>query len=152
MKKLIFITIMLLSTLASAYQEVSLYSPPLTSGKYYIIMPYSMRYYIGDEVGFTTWDKLHYDITCYITNTRYLYDENKCSKFGWNCWEYTLNCQVTESTQFEGDVKYTDLRGYRMNGTLRWTRDSAGSTDIYCYNKSGLSVVKRVNDPQYCNQ
>lgn len=154
MKKLIFIAIMLFSSLAFAYKEVSLYSPPLVSGKYYIIAPEAMYQNIGDDLAFNTWDKSYpyYTITCYITNRRYLYDDSRCSKYGSNCYEYTLDCSVSKRTQFYADdVKYTDLRGYRTDGTLRWTRDSAASTDIYCYDKNGMNVIKRVNNPKYCN-
>ncbi len=151
MKKLIFITIMLLSALACAYEEVDLYMAPPVSGEYSIIVPDNMRYNIGDDLTFTTWNNSYDSVECYITDTRFYYDENKCRKFGSSCREYTINCTVEKRTQFyRTGVKYTDWRGYRTDGTLKWSRDRLGSTDIYCYDKSGMSIVKRVNDPYYC--
>ena len=150
MKKLILITIMLLSTVVCAY-EVDLYMQPPVSGKYSIIVPNSMRYNIGDNLTFTTWNNSHDSVECHIIHTNFYYDENKCWKFGSSCFEYTLNCTVKARIQFyAAGVKYTDKKGYRTDGTLKWSRDEVGSTDIHCYDKSGMSVVKRVNDPYYC--
>ena len=141
---------MLLSTVACAY-EVDIHMPPPVSGKYSIIVPSSMRYNIGDNLTLNTWNNSYDSVECHIIHTDFHYDEKKCWKFGSSCFEYTLNCTVKARIQFyAAGVKYTDKKGYRTDGTLKWSRDKAGSTDIYCYNKSGMSVVKRVNDPYYC--
>lgn len=167
MKKLIFITIMLLSTLACAgacdswsYRNgVDGSIVPTRSGTYYAIdedRTYSDGTYmsVGKGFSYTGWEdsfwyKAHV-ISCKIT------DIEPTSGDTWgeykSCYLLTLHCDVTERMQFyaDGIVTYYDLQGYRNNGTLKWSRDKAGSTDIYCYDKSGLSVMKRVNDPQYC--
>lgn len=170
MKKLIFITIMLLSTLACAgdwgcdkwsYENyIDGTNMPDNNGTYYAISDdntYSdgTPMSIGKGFQYTGWKnyfsyKAH-DISCEITDivpkSGIMYGKYK------SCYVLTLHCDVSERMQFyaDGIVTYYDLQGYRNNGTLKWSRDKAGSTDIYCYNKSGLSVVKRVNDPQYCN-
>lgn len=166
MKKLIFITIMLLSTLACAgacdnYNDDFPRSyPPKKSGTYTQIS--STNTYsdgtvktVGGGIMYDSWeDSFWYrahNISCTITDIkiRTQYDDYNGYK---SCYAYTIDCSVSERMQFyaDGIVTYYDLQGYRNNGTLKWSRDKAGSTDIYCYDKSGLSVVKRVNDPQYC--
>jgi hypothetical protein len=167
MKKYVFITIMILSSLVFAgvcdsWSYTNSVTPdvtPIKSGKYYAIstgLTFSTGermtkgtgfYYLDwkDNFWFTT-----HEISCSITDIESKFEYH----LSWNesCYLITLNCSVLERTQFyAADVKYTDLKGYRTDGTLQWTRDTIGSTDIHCYNKSGMTIVKRVNDPQYCN-
>lgn len=137
---------------------LSQYYTPSEDGDYYIVSSsntYSdgTRMETGMSFEYTNWKsdaryKSHW-ITCLITTdpelvrNYYPYEES--------CYVLTAHCTIIEKTQFwEAGVKYTELKGYRSNGTLRWARDEAGSTDIYCYNSSGMSIIKRVNDPQYC--
>lgn len=166
MKKIVFTTIILLSSLVFAgvcdsWSYTNSATPqfvPIKSGKYYAIskdITYSNgeRMVKGNGFIYTRWeDDLWYTthwISCSITDI-----EKKIAteyKYHQSCYLITLDCSVLERTQFyAADVKYTDLKGYRTDGTLQWTRDKIGSTDIYCYNKSGMTIVKRVNDPQYC--
>lgn len=165
MKKLILITIMILSSFVYAricdswpYRGVTSNITPIKSGEYYAIT--KDFYYsngelikIGKSFMYSNWENdfwynTHW-ISCKITNIEPKSDSDNFQDEG--CLLLTLDCSVEERTQFyTNDVKYTDLKGYRKNGTLQWSRDKVGSTDIYCYNKSGLSVVSRVNDPQYC--
>ena len=154
MKKLFLITIMLLSTLACAY-EVDLHMPPPVSGKYSIIVPNSMRYNIGDDLTFTTWNNSYDSVECHIIHSHFYYDENKCWKFGSSCFEYTLDCDVQERAQFynanyTASITYTELKGHRSDGTLKWSRDRIGSTDIYCYDRNGMTIIKHVNNPYRC--
>lgn len=149
MKKLIFITIMLLSTLACASIIDAVY-PPTRSGRYVVYvddLKYSDGTYIkvGNSFMFTAWKDTkwyeYHDILCKIV------DINVTN----SSYALSLNCTVEESIQFYlSNATYYDLKGYRTNGTLKWSRNEVGSTDIYCYDKSGMSVVKRVNEPYYC--
>ena len=169
MKKLILITIMLLSTLACARHEcstlgysntVSSYSSPSKSGTYYAI-DHDLTYSDGTDIEIgkyfmysawkdVTWYNYH-RISCKITDIESKHEYNEYWQKYEYCYLLTLDCTVEERTQFYlSDVTYYDLNGYRTDGTLKWSRDKAGSTDIYCYNKSGMSVIKRVNDPYYC--
>lgn len=137
--------------------------PPITSGKYYAISKHNTYtngepMVTGNAFEYTNWhNDLWYNthwISCSIMDIvpqiqyDFVFDDYVVT----NCYRITLNCSVTERTQFyTSDVNYTDLKGYRSDGTLKWERDKIGSTDIYCYNSSGITIIKRVNDPQYCN-
>lgn len=177
MKKLFF-AIMLLSNLVFAgicdswsyANHVTSSFPPIKSGKYYAISSdntYSDGSRIKNEDYFlyTAWkDDIWYNthwISCSVNNieykaereTRYFQSVGSVEYTTKSCYLLTLNCTVSERTQFyAADVKYTDLKGYRKDGTLKWTRDEIGSTDIYCYNNTGMTIIKHVNDPQYCKQ
>lgn len=167
MKKLNFIAPILLSSLVYAGEcdfwnysnHVDDLVKPIRSGKYVAISKtntYSngLPIKIGGTFWYTAWeDSPWYKsnwISCSVTNVK--------SKFGRDygspddhCYLISLNCSVEERLQFyNANVKYSDLKGYRRNGSLKWTRDKKGSTDIYCYDKYGINVVKRVNDPYYC--
>lgn len=170
MKKIIIITILLLSSIAfsgvcnswSYKNSVDDVITPTESGKYYAITK-NNTFSNGESIeigkGFSynkwkndLWYKTHW-ISCSITNIEPKAGYSFGEIFGdyESCFLITLDCSVEERTQFyDTDVKYTDLKGYRRDGTLQWTRNEIGSTDIYCYNKSGMNIVKRVNDPQYC--
>lgn len=153
MKKLIFITITLLSTLVCA-SRVDSYTLPKKSGSYYTYSDDLKSYdgrdiKVGDSFWYTAWEdntwyKSNY-IRCKITNIDSLT----------SLYILHLDCTVDGRVQFYNDnytasITYTDLKGHRSDGTLKWSRDSIGSTDIHCYDKSGMYVVKRVNDPYYC--
>ena len=153
MKKLILITIMLLSTLACA-SRLDSYTLPTKSDRYTAYVN-DLKYSDGTDIEVGkffmynawedyTWYKYNW-ISCKITDIKSEYDTYQQE------YDLTLDCTVEERTQFYlSDVTYYDLNGYRTDGTLKWSRDKAGSTDIYCYNKSGMYVIKRVNDPYYC--
>lgn len=167
MKKSFFITIILLSSLVFAgvcdswsYSNgVNGSIVPKRTGKYYAIdddNTYSNgeRILKGNSYAYTAWeDDFWYNthwISCKVKDIepKSEYIDLYSKKY---CYLITLYCDVSERTQFyKDDVKYTDLKGYRRDGTLKWTRDKIGSTDIYCYNKSGMVIIKHVNDPQYC--
>lgn len=167
MKKIIF-AIMLLSSLVFAgvcdswsyTNNVTSNMPPIKSGKYYAISSdntYSdgSRIKIEDYFLYTVWkDDFWYNthwISCKVKDIEPKHEYNSFLEKYESCYLLTLYCDVSERTQFyDDDVKYTDLEGYRTDGTLRWTRDKVGSTDIYCYNKSGMTIVKRVNNPKHC--
>ena len=150
MKKLILITIMLLSTLAFA-SRVDQWTLPTESGKYHTHVE-ELKYSDGEDIevgkGYiytawknTKWYKFHW-IECTITDIISINDSLHVLR---------LDCIVSERAQFGlPNVTYYDLNGYRTNGTLKWSRDEVGSTDIHCYDKSGMTVVKRVNNPSYC--
>lgn len=152
MKKLILITIMLLSTLTCAY-ALDPFSPPTKSGRYLEYVK-DLKYSDGTDIEVgksymlskwedTKWYQYH-RILCKITDIDTIDD---------SFYVLGLYCTVEERIQFYGDrsnVTYYDLNGYRTNGTLKWSRDEVGSTDIHCYDKSGMTVVKRVNNPSYC--
>ena len=151
MKKFIFITIMLLSTLACA-SRLDAGTPPTKSGRYTTYVN-DLKYSDGTdiEVGksymYTLWEDTkwynYHWISCEIADIDTIDD---------SFYVLGLDCTVEERIQFgyRSNVTYYDLNGYRTNGTLKWSRDEAGSTDIHCYDKSGMSVIKRVNDPYYC--
>lgn len=164
---LIFIAIMLLSTHASAgvcdswgyANGLDGSIGPTSSGTYYVVdknRTYSDGTYMSVGKGFeytgwkdSFWGKAH-DISCKITDIEstggYTFGEYK------SCYLITLHCDVSERMQFyaDGIVTYYDLQGYRNNGTLKWSRDKVGSTDIYCYDKNGIGITKRVNNPAFC--
>lgn len=134
------------------------YWPPTEDGDFYIVSSsntYSdgtlMR--TGGGFEYTAWKstafyKSHW-ISCTLTTDADLVKDYW--PYERTCYLLTAHCTITEKTQFwTTGVKYTELKGYRSNGTLQWSRDEEGSTDIYCYNNSGMNIVKRVNDPQYC--
>ena len=73
------------------------------------------------------------------------------------CRINVLKCDVTEIPQFYWNngtevipVYYYTLRDYRSDGTLAWTRERSYSTDISCYDMSGMDVIKKVNNPKAC--
>ena len=154
MKKLILMTIMLLSTLACAYSiELDYQTPPNKSGRYisYLV---TLKYVdgtdmeVGQDFMYTSWKDTkwfeYHWISCKIssihsTNPIYL----------------VLDCTVEEREQFyngnhTASITYQDLKGHRSDGTLKWSRDSIGSTDIYCYDRNGMTIIKRVNNPYRC--
>lgn len=167
MKKLNFISTILFSSFVYAgncdswsyRNSVDGVIEPTRSGKYVAFSnsnTYSngMPIEIGGSFMFTSWeDSPWYKsnwISCSVTNIELKFGHDYGSSTD-PCYLISLNCSVEERLQFyNANVKYSDLKGYRRNGSLKWTRDKVGSTDIYCYDKSGISVVKRVNDPQYC--
>lgn len=168
MKKLILITIMLLSTLVCASKDsdlcrelryrqvISAICPPLESGTYFTV-DNDLKYTdgtdkkVGDDFYYLRWEddpwyKSHW-ISCKITDFEFRQSHDY--------YLITLDCTVEERTQFfnanyTAYITYTDLKGHRSDGTLKWSRDEIGSTDIYCYDKSGMTIVKHVNDPYYC--
>ena len=120
--------------------------PPLVSGTYFTFYN-DLKHAdgtdikVGDKYHPSAWDddqwcKSHF-ISCEITDISSLQSDDG--------YQITVVCNVQGKIQF-----------FRKNGTLKWSRDEVGysdfhSDDIYnCYNKSGVSVVKRVNDPYYC--
>ena len=168
MKKLILITIMLLSTLACAsidsdmcyearyHHAIAAACPPLVSGTYFTFYV-DLKYVdgtdrkVGDKYYPLNWEDDPWSrshlISCEIANI------DTSQRDGW--YRFEIECTVQGRIQF-----------FRKNGTLKWSRDEVGSTDIYytdiykfydkyndiynCYDKSGVNVVKRVNDPYYC--
>lgn len=153
MKKLILITITLLSTLVCA-SRVDSYTLPKKSGSYYAYSD-DLKYSdgrdikVGNSFWYTAWEdntwyKSHY-IRCNITNIDALT----------SLYILHLDCTVQELPQFYNDnytasITYTDLKGHRSDGTLKWSRDSIGSTDIYCYDRNGMTIIKHVNNPYRC--
>jgi len=78
----------------------------------------------------------------------YGYDENEQD---WvSCYIITVYCEIKDRTQFIEGIKWNTKVGYRENGTRKWSRIESGSNDINCYDRNGMKVVKRVNDPYYC--
>lgn len=154
MKKLILIIIMLLSTLVCA-SRVDSYTLPKKSGKYHAYVN-DLKYSDGTDIKVGnsfwyaawedyTWYKSHY-IRCEITDIDSINDSFHVLR---------LDCTVQEFPQFYNDnytasITYTDLKGHRSDGTLKWSRDSIGSTDIYCYDRNGMSIIKHVNNPYRC--
>lgn len=135
------------------------YFPPTKSGTYTQIS--STNTYsdgtiksVGKGIMFPSWEdtdfyKQHW-ISCSITDIEHKSQYNEYSGYE-SCYVYTINCSVSERTQFyAANVSYTTLQGYRDDGTRKWSRDEPGSTDISCYNNTGMYVTKRVNDPYYC--
>lgn len=132
--------------------------PPRSNGKHYLISQ-TDKYSNGNPIliGLSLsmdnwyrsfWGKAH-NISCTVDDIEgksgYTYGELK------SCYLITLDCSVEERLQFySAGVTYYQLSGYRNDGTLLWSRNEAGSTDIYCYDKSGMHATKRVNDPYYC--
>lgn len=93
----------------------------------------------------------YHSVSCSISNIEHVYQYEPDGGIE-TCYVITIDCSVTERTQFfRSNVKYTDLNGYRTDGTLKWSRLNYGSTDIICYDENGINVIKRVNDPYYCN-
>lgn len=168
MKKIVFITIILLSSIVFAgvcdsWSYTHYVDPVITpskTGKYYTISDnntYSNgeRILTGKYFSYNAWeDNFWYNthlISCKVKDIEPKKGYNSFLEKYESCYLLTLYCDVSERTQFyKDDVKYTDLKGYRTDGTLRWTRDKIGSTDIYCYDKSGMTIIKRVNDPFFC--
>ena len=148
---------MLLSTLACA-SRVDSHTLPKKSGSYYTYSD-DLKYSDGTDIevgkyfNYSRWEddlwyKSHW-ITCKITDITpdYLYNEH--------CYRLTLDCSVHERAQFynanyTASITYTDLKGHRSDGTLKWSRDSIGSTDIYCYDRNGMTIIKHVNNPYRC--
>lgn len=169
MKKSFFITIILLSSIVFAgvcdswsySNSVNSLIVPTKTGKYYAISDdntYSNgeRILKGNYFQYAAWEDVFWYnthwISCKVKDIKPKSEYNRFYEKYESCYLLTLYCDVSERTQFyKDDVKYTDLKGYRRDGSLKWTRDKIGSTDIYCYNKSGMAIIKRVNDPQYCN-
>ena len=132
---------------------------PVKSGNYKTVLSKN-RFSNGDPIvigsgfNFNNWEKYdtYTSISCKVIDIdmcdEYEYrSSNRISKY-----EYTLECTVTDKIQFyyPKEITYKELKGYRNDGTLLWTRDRVGSTDISCYSKNGLYTVKRVNSPSYC--
>lgn len=131
---------------------------PLKSGKYKAIS--SSNTYsngelvtIGNNFSYTAWDNEFYNISCKVIDINTCYQYKHFSAGTESYYQFTLVCSVSDKIQFYSPktIYYKDVKGYRNDGTLQWTREQAGSTDITCYSKNGLSVVKRVNSPKYCN-
>ena len=154
---------MLLSTLVCASygcvefgsNAVDSYTLPSKSGTYYAAeddITYSdgTDIEVGKYFWYSKWEddpwyKYHF-ISCKVADIKI--------KYG-GCYTIKLDCTVQELTQFynanyTASITYTELKGHRSDGTLKWSRDSIGSTDIYCYDKSGMTAVKHVNNPYYC--
>ena len=167
MKKIVFITYLFSSIVFARVCDSWSYSNgvndlivPIKTGKYYAISDdntYSNgeRILTGKYFQYTAWeDNFLYNthwISCKVKDIEPKSEYNRFYEKYESCYLLTLYCDVSERTQFyKDDVKYTDLKGDRRDGTLKWSRDEIGSTDIYCYNKSGMTIIKHVNDPQYC--
>lgn len=163
MKKLILITIMLLSTLVCASygcsefgsNAVDSYTLPSKSGTYYAAdddLTYSDgtdievgKYFMYSKWKDDPWYKYHF-ISCKVADIEIKYGD---------CYTIKLDCTVQELAQFynanyTASITYTELKGHRSDGTLKWSRDSIGSTDIYCYDRNGMTIIKHVNNPYRC--
>lgn len=148
------------ASICSGYSSnIGAYDLPHRTGYYTFISrgnTYSngTDYEVGRTIMWNDWEdydfyKSHL-IDCTIRNIQphndYDYERNPRS-----CYELSIHCTVSEKTQFYSEgVTYSQLRGYRYDGTLKWTREKPGSTDISCYAKSGMYVVSRVNNPASC--
>ena len=173
MKKLFLITIMLLSTLVCARHEcselgysntISSHFSPVKSGTYYAIdndLKYSdgTNIEVGNFFSYTAWeDAKWYNshwISCKITDIVPKKEYNEYWQKYEYCYLLTLDCTVQERAQFynanyTASITYTELKGHRSDGTLKWSRDSIGSTDIYCYDRNGMTIIKHVNNPYRC--
>lgn len=144
-------------TIGSANYVDALFNP-LKSGEYKTLsidnkFSNGSTVKIGDGFVYTKWENnLYLTINCKVTNINICY-QYKYNSAGLDArYEYTLDCTVSDKIQFYSPkiIYYKDVKGYRNDGTLQWSRESAGSTDITCYSKNGLSIVKRVNNPGYC--
>lgn len=131
---------------------------PLKSGKYKAISKsntYSSGKLItvGGSFSYTDWDNEFYSISCKVIDINTCYQYKQFSGGTESYYQFTLDCSVSDKIQFYSPktIYYKDVKGYRNDGTLQWTREHAGSIDITCYSKNGLNVTKRVNSPKYCN-
>ena len=165
MKKLITL-ILIIASFANAmciqsYREdyISSFRAPVKSGNYKTVMPRNHfsngdPITIGSGFSFNFWKESqpYTSIICSVI------DIDMCKEYDYSNsnliskYEYTLECTVTDKIQFyyPKEITYKELKGYRNDGTLLWTRERVGSTDITCYSKNGLNEVKRVNSPVYC--
>lgn len=161
MMKKIFSIILLLAVFVMAQKcNVQSYGlsvdydlPPYSSGTYYYLEKGNKldKYKEGNFFRFTTWHSEQWYRSCIIENVTFKagYDGPYSFSEYIVCTVLQLDCKVKELEQFTG-IKYTDINGYRLNGTLRWSRTSKGSTDIFCYDKNGIGITKRVNNPAFC--
>ena len=111
---------------------------------------------------YPTWAKIddwkYYDVKCKLIKQGYEYGEDAYDYLrNKRCIINFLECTVTEIPQFYWyngkefiDIYYYTLRGNRSNGTLAWIRTYNGAPDYYCFDKSGMNIIKRVNDPKAC--
>lgn len=160
MKKM-FSIILLLATFVFAQQcNVNSYGShvdydfwPFTSGTYYYVEKGNKLdvYKEGNFFEFASWQSEGWYRSCRIKNVTFTAGYDGPYSFSEHivCTVLQLDCTVKELDQFPG-IKYTDMNGYRPNGTLRWSRTSKGSTDIFCYCKNGINITKRVNNPAFC--
>lgn len=105
---------------------------------------------IGSWIMKSTWQIPSLNTSCKVKykEQKNYYDENKQD---WDvCYIFTVDCEVENKTQFIDNIKWHTKVGYRKDGTLKWSRAQSGSTDINCYDKNGMAVIKRVNDPYFC--
>ena len=128
------------------------FSPHLTRTYYYVEKGNKLdKYKEGNYFRFSTWNSEQWYKSCKIKNVTFTagYDGPYSFSEYILCTVLELYCVVKEKEQFSG-IKYSDMNGYRRNGTLRWSRNSEGSTDIFCYDKNGTGITKRVNNPVFC--
>lgn len=127
--------------------------PPYSTGTYYYLEKGNKldKYKEGYYFRFSTWNSERWYRSCKIKNVTFTEGYDGLYSFSEHivCTVLKLYCDVEEIEQFTG-IKYTDMNGYRRNGTLRWSRTSEGSTDIFCYGQNGIDIVKRVNNPSFC--
>lgn len=163
-KTILFIMCLIVNAIsynACGYGSLNSQNMPTKSGTYKLISEDDNIFsdgsikYIGASIVYNDWENEEFyqqhNIHCTITDIkrREVYD-NYDEKIVM-CYTNTIECEVSKKIQFYEDyIYFTTLSGYRNDGTLKWSRDKSGSTDISCYNKTGMSVVKRVNNPHYC--
>lgn len=131
------------------------YIPPYETGTYYYLVKGNKldKYKEGNFFRFSDWDldSERWYRSCKIKNVTFTAGYDGPYSFSEHivCTVLKLYCDVKELDQFPG-IKFTDVNGYRKNGTLRWSRTSKGSTDIFCYSQNGIDITKRVNNPAFC--
>ena len=152
------------------YTALNAYTLPHKTGTYYVVKDsykdwpenvYSNgeQIKIGDSYMYSKWKELvdwkYYKVDCKVVKQGY--DLSRLYKGYKYCAINGLKCDVTEIPQFYWNngtevipVYYYTLRDYRSDGTLAWTREQSYSTDISCYDKSGMDVIKKVNNPKAC--
>lgn len=132
---------------------VDYYTPPYSTGTYYYLEEGNKlaEYKEDNFFYFNKWQSEQWSRKCKIKNVTFTAGYDGPYSFSEHivCTVLKLYCDVKELDQFPG-IKYTDMNGYRENGTLRWSRTSKGSTDIFCYDKNGIGITKRVNNPAFC--
>lgn len=124
--------------------------PPLYSGTYKFTSKYNTfkdgsLITVGDGIQRSGWDIPSLDIKCKVKKTEFLLELGHDV-----CYVFTIDCVVKDKIQFIEDIKWHTKAGYRKDGTRRWSRTQSGSTDITCYDKTGVSIIKQVNDPYFC--
>lgn len=130
--------------------------PPLESGLYKLTIKDDVFLSgeiieVGSYLKYVSWNIPSLNIQCNVRDKeqKNYYDEVEQE---WNkCFILEIYCEVENKTQFIENIKWNTNVGYRKkDGTRKWGREYSGSTDILCYDKNGMEVIKRVNDPFYC--